>query len=79
MRACSYYTKKCDKWSEPCEAKTLDGLPGKPSNVTILCYTENKRRHLNLTWAPPRNRNAEIKSYAVSINCANFEVNNLSN
>lgn len=62
MRACSDYSKTCGPWSDEMEAATLDGIPGKPSNVTIDC----SGGVMNLTWDPPEKPNAEIKGYIVS-------------
>ncbi|KAI5639999.1 fibronectin type III domain-containing protein [Phthorimaea operculella] len=62
-RACSDYTKECGKWSEEMEAATLDGIPGKPSNVQINC-TSNL---MFLSWAPPETPRAEIKGYTMEL------------
>lgn len=69
VRACSEYTVKvCGNWSEPNIAMTLDGIPGKPSNVTLQCFeTDTLWRHLNLSWGPPLKPNGEIKGYAMEL------------
>lgn len=59
--ACSDFTKKCGNWSLEMQAATLDGIPGRPSNVTVTCSTS----WMNLTWQPPVKPNAEIKGYTV--------------
>lgn len=63
VKACSEYSKTCGQWSEKMEAATLDGVPGKPSDVQVKCSVD----YMNLTWSPPLKPNAEIKGYTVSI------------
>ncbi|KAG7296940.1 hypothetical protein JYU34_019837 [Plutella xylostella] len=66
--ACSEFTQKCGNWSLELEAVTLDGTPGRPSDVSARCYEGDARsRFLNLTWAPPLKPNAEIKGYTVEV------------
>ncbi|KAM3957291.1 protein tyrosine phosphatase 69D [Aphomia sociella] len=65
VRACSDYTKMCGQWSEEKEAATLDGIPGKPSDVHINCTDTS--RTLMLTWKPPLKPNAEIKGYTMEL------------
>ncbi|XP_059057740.1 tyrosine-protein phosphatase 69D [Achroia grisella] len=64
VRACSDYTKTCGQWSKEKEAATLDGIPGKPSDVHIDC---NNSRVLLLTWKAPLKPNAEIKGYTMEL------------
>ncbi|KAL0859492.1 hypothetical protein ABMA27_010650 [Loxostege sticticalis] len=45
------------------EAATLDGIPGKPSNVTVDCTGG----FMKLTWDPPEKPNAEIKGYSIEL------------
>lgn len=61
--ACSDYTKHCGPFSEKMEAATLDGIPGKPSNVFANCSSD----FMNLTWGPPLRPNAEIKGYMMEL------------
>ncbi|CAG9569793.1 unnamed protein product [Danaus chrysippus] len=61
--ACSDFTKKCGNWSLEMQAATLDGIPGRPSNVTVTCSTS----WMNLTWQPPVKPNAEIKGYTMEL------------
>lgn len=63
VQACSEFTKTCGPMSEEMEAATLDGVPGKPSNISTSCSVD----YLNLTWSTPINPNAEIKGYTVEI------------
>lgn len=65
VQACagSDFTGKCGEWSQQMEAATLDGIPGKPSDVVVTCTADS----MNLTWGPPEKPNAEIKGYTVSI------------
>ncbi|XP_052753024.1 tyrosine-protein phosphatase 69D isoform X2 [Galleria mellonella] len=71
VRACSDYTKTCGEWSKEKEAATLDGIPGKPSDVHINCTTS---RVVILTWKPPLKPNAEIKGYTMELTGnANFK------
>ncbi|CAH2099237.1 unnamed protein product [Euphydryas editha] len=61
--ACSDFTKRCGNWSAEMQAATLDGIPGRPSNVTIHCASS----WLNITWQPPLKPNAEIKGYTLEL------------
>ncbi|XP_041983398.1 tyrosine-protein phosphatase 69D isoform X2 [Aricia agestis] len=61
--ACSDFTKRCGPWSSEMQAATLDGIPGRPSNVTVHCSSNS----LNLTWSPPLKPNAEIKGYSIEL------------
>ncbi|CAH0403571.1 unnamed protein product [Chilo suppressalis] len=64
VRACSEYTREqCGPWSEKMEAATLDGIPGKPSNVHVNC----DEGFMNITWEPPEKPNAEIKGYTMEL------------
>ncbi|XP_075986976.1 protein tyrosine phosphatase 69D [Anticarsia gemmatalis] len=63
VQACSDFTKTCGPLSEEMEAATLDGVPGKPDNVTATCDVD----YLYLTWSPPITPNAEIKGYSMEI------------
>ncbi|XP_034836742.1 tyrosine-protein phosphatase 69D isoform X2 [Maniola hyperantus] len=61
--ACSDFTKRCGNWSAEMPAATGDGIPGKPSNVTVHCASS----WINLTWQPPLKPNAEIKGYTMEL------------
>ncbi|XP_047540723.1 tyrosine-protein phosphatase 69D isoform X2 [Vanessa atalanta] len=61
--ACSDFTKRCGNWSAEMQAATLDGIPGRPSNVTVHCASS----WINLTWQPPLKPNAEIKGYTMEL------------
>ncbi|CAG9796100.1 unnamed protein product [Diatraea saccharalis] len=64
VRACSEFTRKqCGPWSDKMEAATLDGIPGKPSNVHVNC----DGGYMNITWDPPEKPNAEIKGYTMEL------------
>ncbi|KAL4712464.1 hypothetical protein ACJJTC_007480 [Scirpophaga incertulas] len=63
VQACSDYSKLCGPWSEKTIAATLDGIPGKPSNVKVNC----SGGYMNLTWDPPEKPNAEIKGYTMEL------------
>ncbi|CAK1546814.1 unnamed protein product [Leptosia nina] len=61
--ACSDFTKRCGNWSGEMQAATLDGIPGRPSNVSVHCASS----WINLTWQPPLKPNAEIKGYTMEL------------
>ncbi|XP_038219096.1 tyrosine-protein phosphatase 69D isoform X3 [Zerene cesonia] len=61
--ACSDFTKRCGNWSGEMQAATLDGIPGRPANVSVHCASS----WINLTWQPPIKPNAEIKGYTMEL------------
>lgn len=49
--------------SQPITVKTLQGLPGPPTNLTFFEITMNS---LKVMWDPPKKRNGEIIGYIVT-------------
>ncbi|XP_035229855.1 receptor-type tyrosine-protein phosphatase F-like [Stegodyphus dumicola] len=49
-------------FSDPIPGRTLDGVPGEPSEIDVL---ENGQRAINITWQPPILKNGAITGYKV--------------
>ncbi|KFM62890.1 Receptor-type tyrosine-protein phosphatase mu, partial [Stegodyphus mimosarum] len=49
-------------FSDPIPARTLDGVPGEPSEIDVL---ENGQRTINITWQPPILKNGVITGYKI--------------